>query len=463
MTKRISNLGYVAALFALSAGSQMALAGISAEQAARLGQDLTPLGAEQAGNEDGTIPPWEGGLTSPADAGFPDFQSGGHHPDPFADDQVVVRIDASNMDQYADRLTEGYKAMMEAYDTFYINVYPTHRSAAFPRRIYDATKQVSQTAQLSDDGNGFTGATVGIPFPIPGGNLDAIQVMWNHIVRFRGDTAQRVIGQAAMTRGGSYNMVRFRDEFNVLYSHEGITEAELNNVILFFIQQVTAPARLAGDILLVHETLDQNMENRRAWLYNAGQRRVRRAPNVAFDNPGTAADGLRTSDQFDLYNGSPERYNWTLVGKKEMYVPYNSYLLHSNKLTYDEILTPLHLNPEYPRYELHRVWVVDSVLKPGMRHVYKRRTFYVDEDSWQILAVDCYDARDQIWRIQEGHAINYYDQPTYWYTLEVTVDLQSGRYLALGLDNEESATYNFDIERTAADYAPAALRRLGAR
>ena len=64
-----------------------------------------------------------------------------------------------------------------------------------------------------------------------------------------------------------------------------------------------APARLAGEVLLVQETLDQSIENRRAWVYNPGQRRVRRAPNVAFDNPGTNSDNLRTSDQFDMYNG----------------------------------------------------------------------------------------------------------------------------------------------------------------
>jgi hypothetical protein len=224
-----------------------------------------------------------------------------------------------------------------------------------------------------------------------------------------------------------------------------------------------APARLAGEILLVHETLDQTKENRRAWLYNPGQRRVRRAPNVAFDNPGTASDGLRTSDQLDIYNGSPERYNWKLVGKKEMIVPYNSYKLHSNQVKDRDMIRPLHLNPELARYELHRVWVIDSVLKPGQRHIYKRRTFYVDEDSWQIVAVDCYDGRDQLWRVQEGHSINYYDVPTFWSTMEATYDLQSGRYLALGFDNEEPMTVDFNLKRTTADFTPAAIARRGTR
>jgi hypothetical protein len=183
---------------------------------------------------------------------------------------------------------------------------------------------------------------------------------------------------------------------------------------------------------------------------------------VAYDNPGTAADGMRTSDQFDMFNGAPDRYNWKLVGKKEIYVPYNCYDLHSDKLKHKDILTPLHINPEYPRYELHRVWVVDATLKEGTSHLYKRRTLYVDEDSWQILLVDQYDKRDQLWRVSEGFVINYYDVPMLWTTLEVHTDLQAGRYLAIGLDNEYDM-YRFDIERTLEDYTPAALRRAGVR
>ncbi len=171
---------------------------------------------------------------------------------------------------------------------------------------------------------------------------------------------------------------------------------------------------------------------------------------------------MRTTDQLDMFNGAVDRYDWKLVGKKELYVPYNSYKLHSDSLKYKDILTPLHINPDHLRYELHRVWVVDATLKDGKRHIYKRRTFYVDEDSWQILVVDQYDNRDQLWRVSEGHVINYYDVPMLWSTLEVHTDLQAGRYLAFGLDNE-SSMYDFDIERTLNDYTPAALRRAGRR
>ncbi|MFB3100642.1 MAG: DUF1329 domain-containing protein, partial [Gammaproteobacteria bacterium] len=261
---------------------------------------------------------------------------------------------------------------------------------------------------------------------------------------------------------GDYTLVKFSDQFNLQYNREGMTTDKLNNIILYFKQEVKAPARLAGGILLVHETLDQKAENRNAWLYNPGQRRVRRAPNVAFDNPGTASDGMRTNDQFDMYNGSPERYNWQLVGKKEIYVPYNNYKLQDPSVKYADILKPLHINPEFPRYELHRVWVVDATVKEGSRHIYKRRTFYLDEDSWQILVVDQYDNRDQLWRISEGFAINHYNVPNLWTTLEVHTDLQAGRYIAIGLTNE-SKPYNFNAKLSTSEFTPAALRRAGKR
>ena len=436
-------------------------AAVSPEEAAKLGAALTPLGAEKAGNADGTIPEWTGGIKSPAEAGFPNYKTGQHHPDPFANDKPLFTITPANMGQYEAKLTEGHKKLLQTYKgTYKMIVYPTHRSAAFPQRIYDATKRVATTANLATGGNGVTGAAEGIPFPIP---KEGVEVFWNHVLRYRADTAERSIGQAAVTASGGYTPVKFRDEFLFQYSQAGMTEQKLDNVIAFFIQETTAPARYAGEILLVHETLDQSKENRRAWIYNPGQRRVRRAPNVAFDNPGTNADNQRTSDQYDMYNGSPQRYDWKLVGKKEIYVPYNSYRLQSNTLKYSDILKKNHINQDLARYELHRVWVVDSTLKPGMSHVYSRRTLYVDEDSWQILAVDCYDRRGQLYRVQEGHVINYYDVPNLWTTLELVMDLSNGRYLALGLQNEERKSYDFSIKRTPADYQPNALQRRGVR
>lgn len=442
-------------LLAASLSPLAARAEVSAAEAARLGADLTPLGAIRAGNADGSIPAWDGGITTPP-AGY---KPGDHHPDPYASDQPLYTITAQNLAEHAAKVTAGHAALLKAYPDYKLVVYPTHRSAANPQRIYDAVKANATTARLVNNGYGFEGAITGVPFPIPQSGLE---VIWNHLTRYRGVAAARYISQAAPTRGGSYTLVDFEDDFLFNYTREGVTAADLDNVLIYFKQAVVAPARLAGTILIAHETLDQVKEPRRAWVYNAGQRRVRRAPNVAYDNPGTAADGMRTSDQFDMYNGAPDRYDWKLVGRQELIVPYNSYKLHSDQVKYKQILTPLHINQDLARYELHRVWVVEATVKSGTSHIYPRRTFYVDEDSWQILAVDQYDARGEMWRVSEAHCINYYDALTFWSTLEVHTDLQAGRYLAIGLDNE-GRMYDFGIKRTPGDYSPDALRRDGVR
>ena len=432
-----------------------AAAGLSAEEITRLGRDLTPLGAEQSGNAEGTIPEWTGGITEPPE----DYSAGQHHPDPYSSDPPLFVIDASNLDEHRDRLAVGHQRMLESYPTFRMPVYPTRRSGSVPQRIYDATRRIAATAELVDGGNGVSGAVIGIPFPIPKSGLE---VIWNHLLRYRGETVACVIGQAAVTRRGAYTVVKNSLEIELRYSLPSMTVEELGNTMILYKQKVLAPARLAGDIVLVHETMNQVREPRNAWTYNPGQRRVRRAPNIAYDNPGTTSDGLRTADQLDMFNGAVDRYDWELVGKREMYVPYNAYRLHSNELAFSDILAPLHVNPSHLRYELHRVWVVEATLAEGATHIYKRRTLYVDEDSWSILVADIYDNRDQLWRMSEGHVINYYEKPLVWPTLEVHTDFQAGRYFAFGLDNEFPMC-TWDAGLTSRDFTPAALRREGRR
>lgn len=433
----------------------VAQAAISPEQAARLGADLTPLGAEKAGNAAGTIPEWTGGIT---EANHP-HKPGTFHADPYPGEAPLATITAADLEHYKDRLTEGAQALLKAYDDYKILLYPTHRSAAFPQRVYDATKTYATTAQLSNEGNGFTGSLVGIPFPIP---QNGLEVIWNHLARYRGVAAIRYISQAAPLRNGNYSLVDFEDEFLFNYARPDVTEQDLNNILVYYKQAVISPPKVAGSILVVHETLDQVKEPRSAWTYNPGTRRVRRAPNVAYDSPGTHADNQRTSDQFDMFNGAPDRYEWKLLGKREMIVPYNSYALHSGETKVKDILKPRHINQDLARYELHRVWVVEATLKPGSPHIYPRRTFYIDEDSWQILAVDQYDARGELWRVSEAHCVEFTEAQTFWSTLEVHTDLQSGRYLAVGLDNERKPI-DFSVNRAPGDYVANSLRREGTR
>lgn len=427
-----------------------------AESAGQLGKDLTPNGAIQSGNKDGTIPAWTGGITTPP-AGY---KEGTHHVDPFADDKSLFTIKAGNASKYAGKLSEGQLAMLKRYpDSWSMPVYPTRRSASLPQHVYDATIQNSSTAKLSEDGNGVLDASIGVPFPVPSNGL---QVIWNHLLRYRGESVHRIIGQVAPTASGAYTFVRIDEKAIWPYAKRGSSIDTIGNRLAYFLQEVQSPARLAGRILLVHETLNQTREPRKAWTYNPGQRRVRRAPNVAYDNPGTASDSQRTNDQLDMFNGSPDRYNWKLVGRQELYVPYNSYKVQSDSLSYEDIVIPGHPNPEHLRYELHRVWKVEATVKDGTSHIYAKRVFYLDEDSWQVLVVDQYDKRGQIWRLSEAHTINYYEMPFLWDTLQAHYDLQNGRYLLFGLNNEDKID-KFNLDFTLQDFTPEALRRSGLR
>ncbi|MEO5958110.1 MAG: DUF1329 domain-containing protein, partial [Opitutaceae bacterium] len=342
----------LAALWLL-ASAVLSHAAVPESDAAKLGQSLTPLGAEKTGNADGSIPAWTGGLTT-APAGY---EVGDHHPDPFASDQPLFTVTAANAAQYEAKLTTGHQALLKAYPTYKLIVYPSRRSASNPQRVYDATRKNATSAQLTVGGNGIGNAVLGVPFPLP---QNGLEVLWNFLTRYRGVAANRHIAQVAVERGGGYQLVQTEDEFLFNYTRADATVKDLeeSNTLLYYKQAVVSPARLAGSILLVHETIDQVKEPRRAWVYNPGRRRVTRAPNVAYDNPGTAADGQRTNDQSDMFNGAPDRYEWKLVGKKEMLVPYNSYKLHSKQTKVADILKPQHINQDLARYELHRVWVV---------------------------------------------------------------------------------------------------------
>ncbi|WP_251359238.1 DUF1329 domain-containing protein [Kangiella sp. TOML190] len=456
---RIMNKWFLATAVTSALLSVTAEAKVSAEKAAQLGGDTyTPMGSIKAGNEDGSIPAWNGGITT-TPAGY---TQGDHHPDPFADDKVLFTIDAQNYQQYADNLTPGQIALFKAYpDSYKMNVYQSRRTASYPQYVYDAIKRNAGTAELVDGGNGIKGASIGIPFPFP---ETGVELIWNHLTRYRGIAVEREAGQATPQADGSYVLIKLKDELDQIYNRPDMTPEKLaeGNVLFLFRQYVTAPARLAGTALLVHETMDQIKEPRKAWVYNAGRRRVQRAPNIAYDAPGTASDGLRTTDDFDMYNGAPDRYNWTIKGKKELYIPYNTYKLHSDKVAYDDIIKPGVINQELVRYEKHRVWEVEATLKEDTRHQYAKRVFYIDEDSWQISIEDIYNEAGDLWRVAMAHAINYYDVPTLWSTLEAYYDLPSGRYLVIGLDNQEEM-YNFKADFRGNHFTPSALRRLGRR
>jgi len=451
--------GISALAFSLAAANSFAK--VSAEEADKLGRSLTPIGAEKAGNADGSIPSWDGGITTPP-AGF----DGRNYINPFAAEKPLFEITAANAEQHKDKLSVGHMAMFKRYDSFKLRVFPTHRTAGYDQRVYDAAKKNATEAEMIEGGFGISNMTLTVPFPIPSGSESekGTQLIWNHVTRWRGGSFQRNVVQMTPTANGSYSPVKFEEQITFTPSLTDYKPGKTDpNVLFYFKQSIVSPARLAGNVLLAHETINQVKEPRRAWVYNSGQRRVRRAPQVAYDGPGTAADGQRTSDNFDLFNGATDRYDWKFVGKREMYIPYNSYELSSTQHEYDDIIKVGHVNQDLTRYELHRVWVVEATLKEGSRHIYAKRVFYIDEDTWQIALVDHYDGRGQLWRVGEGHHMQFYDEKVSWYAAETLYDVLSGRYLVLGLSNEEPVAYVWGLKASSRDFKPAALRRAGKR
>ena len=434
-----------------------AVAKVDTDKVSSLGTNLTALGAEVKGNASGVIPDYTGGLSSPPSC----HVEGAGFCNPYADDPILFTIDQSNVEQYKDNLSLGQIALIEKYDTYKMNVYKTRRTAVYPDHVLAATKGNADTAELAAEGNGLKNFDArGFPFPIP---QSAVEVIWNHVVRYRGRSLRRYSGQAAPLANGKYSMVLVEDKIAFRAYLEEDTSANDDNVLFYFKQKMLAPSRLAGNVLLVHETINQVIEPRKAWLYNSGQRRVRRAPQVSYDGTGSASDGLRTADNYDMYNGAPDRYDWKLLGKKEVYIPYNSFKLDERGLPYDDIIQAGHVNSDLVRYELHRVWALEATVKAGSRHLYDKRVFYVDEDSWQAAVVDLYDGRGNLWRVQQAYEMQFYDEQIPWMAMEVVFDLQSGRYLVTGLENNESTAYEFGVKFTRSDYKPAALRREGIR
>jgi hypothetical protein len=319
-------------------------------------------------------------------------------------------------------------------------VYITLRSAVFPKNIQAKAKQNATTTTLVVGGSGLNNFDETFPFVIP---KNGIEIIWNHITRYKGGSIERNGAQLNVQVDGSFVPVKINAVLTVPhYLSGGFDTKKDANILFYYMQQVKEPARLSGNVLLVHETIDQVKQPRLAWTYNAGQRRVRRAPQVAYDAPAQASGGLRTSDQIDMYNGAPNKYDWKLIGKKEMYIPYNTYKLSDTGLKYTDIINAGHIDQSYTRYELHRVWEVEATLKDGERHIYGKRTFYIDEDSWQVSITDHYDTRGNLWRLAEGHIMQFVNANTPWYALLLSYDLMSGRYVA-ELNNDEEDYFVF--------------------
>jgi hypothetical protein len=400
---------------------------VTAEEAKKLGATLTPIGAEPAGNKAGTIPQYTGGLTKPP-AGF---KSGdGIRPDPFAGEKPQFSVDAKNMSQHEAYLTEGTKALMKAYPTYRIDVYKTHRTVAFPKFVLDNTAANAVRAKTTNEGRSMQGAHAGFPFPIPQSGYEA---MWNHLVRFNGQAYEQKYRNLHVDASGRPTLATE----GMSVQEYPFWDASKNDADTYWRIKLTytGPARRAGEALLIVDPLDIGQKDRRAWSYLPGQRRVRVAPDFSHDTPNPGTAGATTFDDTFIFNGSMDRFDFKLVGKKEMYVPYNAYrAVYQAKQ--DELLKPNHLNPDLVRWELHRVWVVEATLRPGKRHVYSKRVFYLDEDSWAALASDAYDARGQLYRAGFAYMAPSYDVPAPYTDMFSHYDLVARVYSLTGFSAE---------------------------
>jgi len=443
----------------LSLVASAAMADVPANVANRLGQDLTPMGAEKAGSDSG-VGSWSG--ASIDGSALLQGYDGGALPNPYASDKPLYTITAANAGDYDAQLTTGQKALLATYpDTFKLNVYGSRRSCTYPDFVYKAAKRNAEVGKVVDGGNGISESIMASPFPIPS---SALEIVWNHTLRYRGERVARDFNYAAPTANGDYTLTYTRDEIVFSYSDAQNSRAEdLNNISIWFVAYTSAPARRAGNVVLVHETLNMAKEGRKAWTYSPGTRRVRRAPNIAYDNPVTNGDGLGTSDQYDGYNGAPDRYDWTVAAKAEKLSQQNNY--QAVLTPYEELLQAGHANQDVMRYEMRRQWVVEGNLKGDARHIYAKRVLRMDEDSSQMSAGEMYDGRGELWRIQEiGQAPDYRPEAQVCWTTggEFTYDLLAGRYLGLAMKSGRPANFVTGLERLTPDYyTPANVRRLG--
>jgi hypothetical protein len=431
---------------------------VSAQDAEKLKNELTPFGAEKAANADGTIPAWQPLTGIPAGITF-DPKAGVRHPDPYAGDKVLYTITAQNLDQYKAKIAPGVIELFKRYpETFKIEVYPTHRPAAAPQKVYDNTYQNALTATLIGDGSeGIENAFGGIPFPIPQNGAEAIL---NHNLRYAGfgfvdfagswlvnPNGSRTTGGAAQyTYLANFYTAESREKF------DGLTSGVL---IEYF-----EPARRKGEIILSIDRLEYKTADRAAWQYMPGQRRVRRAPSIAYDTPNPTYAGLATYDDAYMFNGKIDRFEWKLLGKEELYVPYNNYAIEEAPM--DDLCTAHHLNPKYVRWELHRVWAVEGTLKAGKRHCYGKRVMFLDEDSWQVLIADKYDTRGSLWRMSFACTKSMYDVPVYRQRSTHMFDFQTDSYLATQL-NQGMPQNTYEKTSPPETFTAENVRKIGKR
>jgi hypothetical protein len=436
-------------------------AGVSPEQAARLGAELTPMGAVREANAEGTIPPWSGHIL-----GAPDWVeyagSGTHFPDPYPDEKPLFEITHANYLQYKKNLTDGQLELFRKYPSFRMPVYQSKRDFRYSDKFHDNVKENAVSAYLIPSGSGFRGAFFGTPFPLPANGL---QLIWNHQASPSYSDTDGVLDTIVVFPGGGLSLQQTREERHILYFDEEMSRDEFNQqpYAAQVMVHVYQPLRNKGTIVLVHEFRDVTEVSRNAWAYLPGTRRVRRAPSINYDFPN-GPSGLRTIDDALLFNGATDRYTWKMEPVRELYIPYNTHKLDDPARRYEDFMTPYHLDPSIMRYELHRCWVVVAELKSDKRHIYGKRRLYLDEDTWAGVLSDNYDNKGYLWRTSMRTMLPLYDLPGMGPRVEIYHDFQKDAYGANYLVNELSGPPKRNEKGWNANYFTTQMvRKLGKR
>ena len=341
------------------------------------------------------------------------------YPDPYPDDEILLVIDKNNFKQFSETiLTPGQLEMFNLYpETFKMNVYESRRSCSVPPEVIELTKE---NAALIDEGEGIIGVVGSIPFPNP---TEALHHVWNHILRYRGveiyGSSPFFIINPDGTRTYGAGEAIAKNFWNPFTKND----KGLQGMIMI---KVTHPPRLADASALIIESLNAFETPRRSWVYNPGTRRVRRAPDIAYDYKPSASQGITTADQSGGFNGAKDRYNWKSLGVQKKLMPYNAYEFHETLI--EDVLQPYHVNQDILRYELVNVNVVQADLKSGKRHIIPHRTMYFDLDSHNMLSEETYDGEKTLQTYREFPLINFYDQPMCLSIHEATYDLTTKRY-----------------------------------
>jgi hypothetical protein len=407
----------IGSLVAVSAG----FAAVSPEEAAKLKTTLTPFGAERAGNKEGTIPAWEGGYTKVP----PGYRSGDIRPDPFAHEKALFTITSKNMDQYADKLSETTKAWLKKYPDYRLDVYPSHRTAAAPDWVYENTFKNATRAKATNGGVSVEGAYGGIPFPIP---KSGFEVMWNHLMAWQGATIAEKSVAYTVTGGGKKVLVsEIYTRMQYPYYFKDVDISKHNGDYWNMLWMLTAPPFKSGEAAMLKDPVDMHGKGRQAWQYLTGQRRVRRAPSLVYDTPNFVNSGFANFDEAFMFIGALDRYEWKLLGKKELYIPYNLNKLTAHKAS--EVIGDHFMTPEYMRWELHRVWVVDGTLASGKRHVVAHRRYYIDEDSWRAVQADEWDGQGKLWKGLQALCFNAPEIPAVIGSAYMVQNVQTGAWL----------------------------------